>query len=270
MNIFPMQNNFSYPYFSSRKKEIKDADMVQRRAKAVFPLVSPTYVESFYKTYKPSDYNLKSTRFISSCSDKITFIREMQQFPSYYASRFKQDELTVPYGITLVQMKKDKAGNCLENSLAALAALYANGYTNSNLANVRLKVEFINNDTQKSDAIYYMPLDHSVAITDMNRGGKKDIVLDPWLNFADSKDKAIARYKSVYSDNEIYEARSWAKYYFSQALNRMGKPSDISNYKINQNIVLVESDTYTPEQLAPLQKFASEHFGDLVIKKDED
>ena len=268
MRINPIKNNFYSPSFSSRKKEVKDADHILRRTKQVFPLVSPTYIDSFYGSIDISNpyAGSKSSRYVNAKQDTIAVIREMQQFPSHYQDNLSDEDIQTPYGVTLSRIKKDKAGNCLENSIAALTALYANGYTNSNLASVKLKVGFQNPETGEIDAVYYMPMDHSVAVTDMNKGGKKNIVIDPWLNFADTKDRAIAKYKSMYEMREISEAKSWAKYYFGLELARKNSALKISDYIPVVNFELLENKDLEPEEIKKIQAYAKKHFEELLIK----
>ena len=204
MKILPCNIN-STQYFSARKKEIRVADDIQRKTKSTFPTLSQTYIDRFYKS-KMSSFENANKFFIKTneMHKKIKIMREIAKNPEEFGIKIPEIEKNTLYAMNLNGLQQLKIGNCEENAKSTIAILFANGYYNSEQVNLMLKIDFINNETNKIEDSRLYPLDHTFVITDMNTGRKQDIIIDPWLGFADSKSGAIARFKKIYN-NEDYE-----------------------------------------------------------------
>jgi len=190
-------NNFS---FRARKKEIKKADSIERAAKANFPMISPTYIDDFYRCAKPCSINYKKANDISTRVQNDILKRRY----SYALLKSKQNAPEdIIYALSLHDMKKEKTGNCMENAMAALTVLFANGYYNSERVELFYKASFINKKTGEIEYEDRTPLNHSFVLTDMKKEGeekgKKNVVIDPWLGFADSLEGARGRFKQFYN-----------------------------------------------------------------------
>ncbi len=201
-----MLNNIKYsPSFSARNKEIRTADAIERKTKAEFPMLSQTYIDSFYRSRDKGPVVSKQLQMQSKIKEMRRIAANPEAYGHKVSSPFERNTL---YPNNLNAIKSLKMGNCRENAMAAVAVLLANGYYNSERTLLMYKVDFVNKETGELESSGLYPLDHSFAVSDMNRGGKKDIVIDPWLGFADSKSGAIARFKQIYSEEDYKEAIS--------------------------------------------------------------
>ena len=208
MQITPV-SLYNSIHFASKNKNIKRADDVMRKSKLAFPYIGNTYIDRFYRTvnipnnsnarrlYHVIDGRLSSYRnSIASEEDELLLQRQYDDcakdyfIPGFEKSR-NADKMT----------HQRYKGNCDEAARAALAALYANGFYNSNLANLYYKTSLVNKYTGEVEYEDEMDLDHVFVLTDMG-SGDKNIVIDPWLSFADSKSAAKGRYYQVYYDKE--------------------------------------------------------------------
>lgn len=198
MNIAPL--NFDFISFASRKKEIREADAVERKTKLTFPAISATYIDGFYYSAKPNSKNRFRTEYISDkIQTKIEETREIAKNPDFYIPDTSEIEKSTLYAINLNRLKQLKMGNCKENAMAAVAVLAANGYYNSKRVELNYRMDLTDRITGKKYTKFY-PLDHSFAVTDMIKenslnNGERNIVIDPWLGFAESKEGAIGRFK---------------------------------------------------------------------------
>lgn len=209
MKIYPLNMSDSLN-FSAKKKEIRDADLIMRNAKKNFPTLSKTYVEKYYGCIKEDKHtNVKGNKIVHSLRGAINGMRFLSQSTALYLEKLNsnskrdQEHLSVALG----DIKKYKIGNCDENGKIALAALYANGYMNSRLVSLQYRTQFIDKFTGDTVFQCFSPMDHVFAVTDMNKGGKRNIVIDPWLGFADSIEGANSRFKALYDEEDFkYES----------------------------------------------------------------
>jgi len=252
--------------FSARKKEIREADAFVRKARAAFPLTSSTYINTFYKSARPaSSYMMKVQAKRNSIAEGILNMRDTvkkQEDDNIYFSELERNTM---YAAKLRNMKELKLGNCEESATAALALLYANGYYNSEKASLCYKVSFINKETGESEYSHLYPYDHVLVRTDMNMGGEKNIVIDPWLGFADSESGAIARYKEIYGENLKKEAINLLRTVFCFQ-KRMTIDEFNKKYSAKTTTVFDPHDKYaTDYQKKRLGEYARKTFDGIML-----
>lgn len=254
MNI---SNNIN---FKARKPEIRKADDIQRKAKAEFPMLSSTYVDSFYKT---------TGKYGRITQDRINLYNHLRQkilnLRDNAREVFSVDKY-IPYVKKLDKVKEAHIGNCMESASAAVTALIANGYTNTSRCSLVLNADFIN---KKSGEIEYSGttyLDHSFALTDMNTG-KKNIVVDPWLGFTDSKEGAIARYKQMKTDRDIRSAIYDVANQYFVGKNEMPFDEIEHDYYIKTRIGIEECGDVKDKDIQNISDYAKEHFPNLILEK---
>ena len=163
MKIFGINNSYNSPLFGSRKQEIREADKLQRKARAEFPMLSQTMADDLYLS---SRYDSKNKGRLERITDmmyrKIKLMREMAEFPSYYKIDIPEEEKSIPYIVNLNMIRQLKLGNCKENAMAAMAVLTANGYFNSDRVELMYKMDFINkkqgNLKQENCILWIIPL----------------------------------------------------------------------------------------------------------------
>lgn len=197
--------NFHSPQFCAKRKDVRKADDVCRAVKNEFPLLSSTYVEEKYLTnrnksiYHPYvKYDIK--KLSKKISDTRNAIRSYCASPFYnpVVPRTKSDKVV---GILDI-LKEKKVGNCSENAQLALAAMYANGYYDSQIVGLGYTAEAIDDETGKvlCKLSPRSGLDHMFVVADVNDDGLKDVVVDPWLGFAGYVTYAIDKFKDIYCD----------------------------------------------------------------------
>ncbi len=255
MKIYSI-NNIS---FTSKKPEIRKADDIQRRAKLEFPSLSSSYVNDFYiSTGRNSRITKRRTNLYEHLRSLIEKVRK------YPVNKLTPRKEYVPYIENLNGVKKYKAGNCMESAMAAMSALYANGYKNTKLGSLVYKADFLDKKTGEvlfSDSI---SLDHSFAVTDMNSGKNRNIVVDPWLGFADTKGGAISRYKGLRDER-----------YLNNAISILAKPlysgykmhiDDIKEeYNIRAKIEIQEEDFLSKQDIENIATQTKIHFPNLIL-----
>ena len=195
-----LTNNFyTNPSFTSRKKEVKKADDIQRRAVNTFPIFSPSYVETFYnipqKWTKDSKYD-KNMNYAQRLVYKINAERALERdYDDSISSIFE------PHFVkTLDRIKATKIGNCHEASILTLAALAANGITDAKRYELNLRIDFVNKNTQETLFSHKTDFDHIFTMTAFNKKNptKNDfIVLDSWFGFCDSISGAKSKYHQI-------------------------------------------------------------------------
>ena len=192
------QNNI---YFSARKPEIRKADDIQRRARAEFPMLSSSYANDFYVSVgKGNRITQKKQSLFSHLCDCVEKTRNGS------SAKIIPHETYVPYVRRLNAVKKNKTGNCMEAAMATATALLANGYKNTSIGNLLYEAKFLDKKTGETVYSGTISLDHSFVMTDMNKCGERNIIVDSWLGFADSKEGAIARYKQIKDEKVINNA----------------------------------------------------------------
>ena len=246
--------------FKARKAEIRKADDIQRSAKREFPMLSSTYVDTFYKTTgKFGRITQKRIGLYNHLRKKVLNLRDNSR------EVFSADKY-IPFVKKLGKVKEEKVGNCMESAMATVTALIANGYTNTNRCSLVLNADFIN---KKSGEIEYSgttSLDHSFALTDMNTG-RKNIVVDSWLGFTDSKEGAIARYKQMKTDRDIQSAvYDIANQYFI-GKNEMPYDEIEHDYYIKTRMGFEECCDIRDKDIQNIADYAKEHFPNLISKK---
>ena len=196
-----MKINCSYNVsFTSKKPEVRKADDIQRKVKLNFPAISSSYIDSFSCSLgKDKRITQKKQSLFEFVCDKIHRIRESKYLKT------KSGEY-IPYADRIDAVKKIKAANCAENAHIAMAVLMANGYMNTREADLRYKAVLCDKETKKHLYTGTISLDHTCTVTDMNTGKGRNIVVDPWLGFAASKQNAIGRYKQINNSKKINQA----------------------------------------------------------------
>ncbi len=241
--------------FKSRKPEIREADHIQRLAKKQFPMASSTYVYYFYDTAEKNyDGIFKHLDFLNN---KITASREKANW---------QYKKNCPYIANLNEVKKSKVGNCFEASMAAVCALLANGYNNTKRGNLMYVVDFLDKKTGEVVGTGKTPIDHNFAITDMNTGGERNIILDPWFGFADTKEGAIAKYKIFFNHINLKKAISYA---YCNAFKKLLVPKSnkvIKKYNIKSHLGIEEYKDFNEDGKQNMTAYAKENYPNLVIK----
>lgn len=268
--MFGTYDNFTPPpriNFTSRNKNIRKADDIQRKTRETFPMLSQTYVDGFYNSVKYSSENYARARQISdNMYKKIRIMREIEEYPEYYKLKIPEAERKTLYAIALNGARQLKTGNCKENAKAAVATLCANGYYNSERVELMYRVRFVDKETGSEEYSNIYPLDHSFAVTDMNRGGEKNIVIDPWLGFADSKEGAVARFKQIYDERDYREAISTFRGLFCCQKEITREEFD-EKYDIKTSFEFRPTEPYTTRyQLKKLGEYARIMYDGIVIE----
>ena len=269
MKIFGINNSYNSPLFGSRKQEIREADKLQRKARAEFPMLSQTMADDLYLS---SRYDSKNKGRLERITDmmhrKIKLMREMAEFPSYYKINLSEEEKGIPYILNLNMIRQLRLGNCKENAMAAMAVLTANGYFNSDRVELMYKMDFINKKTGEIEDRKLYPMDHSFVITDMQKGNKKgeqNYVVDPWLGFADGKEGAIARFKEIYKKRDYFEAESFMRNMF-RCDKRLSREEFEEQYEIRTGFYFKKTEPdMTREQKEYLGLYAREVYKNMSV-----
>ncbi len=254
------QQAYIQPNFSAKKPEIRKADDIQRKAKANFPMFSPSYLREFYILPKKcvDDTKLNRTRQIAQrIVYKINAARECDRQDLEYCYKWNPYRKEIPYTRTLQRIKGSKIGNCEEASCATMATLAANGYYDSKRMSLVLKGQLVNKKTKKIEyTTIPHSLDHAFVVSSLGKENatEKDlIVLDSWYGFADSISKAKEKYQKLADNpkvkNDIKEELSLYRVdYFSET----GKILDWNDYDIKYSIQFKEKENYTENDIKAL------------------
>ena len=182
--------NHNQQSFHARNNEIKKVDKICRQVMLMFPVISPTKLDSFKNHSHFLDYIYKKDNMLSQIRNKQWQALNIKEF------------FDIPLGL----MKKEKVGNCGELSLATLINLKLNGYKNCYLADLYA----YNKKTQK-----YREIDHQTVVilsnpfSQMNFGeckslgrfGRKSIIVDSFIGKADY----YFNMKQEYVKNNLFE-----------------------------------------------------------------
>ena len=150
--------------------------------------------------------------------------------------------------------------------MAAVSALLANGYTNSNRGKLMYVVDFIDKSTGKVVKTGKTLVDHNVAVTDMNMDGEKNIVLDPWFGFSDTKDSAISRYKMFYKHINTQKATAYA---YCNAFKKLIVPNYkkiAKKYDIKSRLDIEEYKELDEAKIKNLASYSKTNYPNLVLK----
>lgn len=234
-------------------------------------MISPTYVDDFYCCAKyPSENREKVERISDKIYRQILVARSIAKYPDDYGCKIPELEREILYATNLNGVKAIKKGNCAENAMAAMAVLCANGYYNSERVDLCLKAEFKNKKTGETPYSKALPLDHSFVITDMNSRKEKDIIIDPWLGFADSKTGAIARFKQIYRDRDIKDYISMHKSAFRYNLLSENPDANMDDYEMKTEFIFKPTEPYTTDyQLRRLGEYSRAMFDGIMLNKKE-
>lgn len=261
--------------FTARNKNIKKADDMQRRMVQTFPMLSPSYMDTFYSTVKMTKHdepvNPEARRIFKKADKKLTAVREIAKEPEKYGIKQSKLEQSIPYTQLLDGIKLMKVGNCEEKAIAMLAALCANGYYNSERVCLYLETRYINKETGKTEYKALDSLDHSFVITELENDNKKNkIVIDPWLGFTDSISGAKAKYKQIYDETSIKNIISYHRSMFRlRTYENTGKLIKPEDYELRRNFIFYSPDTLTEENLKDLGLYSRIMFENLLMPKKE-
>ena len=268
MKISP-QTNFYSVNFSARKKDIRKADDIQRKVRLEFPMASPSYFDTFYKTIKSTNnrkVNKTANRISDRIDSKLRYLRERAERVEFFD---KVIGINTPYATTLNFLKLYKIGNCEEAASSVLSALYANGYTNSHKANLGLNINIKNKKTKQIEYNDTMDIDHTFVITSLEKQEAKPndyIVIDSWLGFADSISGARAKYKAVYGDKKIKSLSQYCKSMFRvYCAEKYNKIIDLNDYDVETKLVIIPNDRYTDNDYKKLAEYGKEKYPNLLI-----
>lgn len=261
MNISTIQNYSYQPLFQARKKPIKEADKILRTTKEAFPLVSSSYILSRYSCAKPnSKHREQALKVANRIFSSIESIRIKEKSASIFEKNENEKETFAPFVDTINSSRFYKTGNCKEQVCAAIGVLAANGYYNSKYTRLALEVTVIKRSTFKEVYKKDIPLGHVLVLTDMNREDC-DIVIDPWLGFADSKEAAIARYKCLVSGIDMKNAMEKAKRLY---LDSMDFPDDENRYITIGRLKLLPFE-HNKDEIEKLGEYMKENYPEVVV-----
>ncbi len=265
MHVSLYRLNSYKPGFLSRNEEIKKADDLQRRARASFPMVSATYAEEYYYTMRPeSKYYNRARGIVENMTADIQLQRSLaslmgRDFSNYGPFGFlnrRDYEDDTSFLNNLEWVKGQKVGCCDESAKTALATLCANGYYNSAETYVYYGVQFVNKESGEVEYKNGGKLPHCFVVTDLKKDGegagdrKNDIVIDPWLGFADYAPGAVARFKQAFS-NDLFEMTEEFKQNFAKKKEKMGEEFNPDDYEIKTTFTFME---WSPKTLRCKQK----------------
>ena len=261
--------NYTQQTFCAKKKEIKKADDIQRKAVKSFPMFSPAYLNEFYiLNGKGMDPKQVRTRQIAQrLVYKINAGRDYDDYDSKYSFALGRKE--TPFIHTLERIKKEKIGNCHEASIVAMAALAANGFTDAHRASVKLKGEYVDKKTNKVVFSKIYDVDHTFAMTAMNKENPTNndyIILDPWMGFADSISSAKQRYAQITNPNKHREDFNNAFALFRvDHFQETGELLDKSNLDLRFRITFEKEKDYTKEDIKALGRYARMMYPHLCL-----
>ncbi len=268
-------NNIYSLSFKAHKKEIRDADDIQRQARKTFPFISSSYVDEFYLTADKNKFEKKNQR-AREISDKLyaklKVGRNIVKYPFLYGLRVSDFEKEIPYAMVLSTLPMIKTGNCHECAVASLAALTANGYYDSHKIDLMLETQLINKKTGEVENTTLDSLDHSFVVSSMGKNSDKEedqVVLDSWLGFADSVSGAKARFKQIYSDDYLDEIYKKNRSLYRLEKAKQGEAIFFDDYECKQKMVFKRSDPFTEKQMQDLGLYSRIIHEQLWMKKHE-
>ena len=269
MKINPIQLN-KFQTFGAKNKKIRDADDIMRISINEFPRLSSTYIDTFYlstKNEQKSPLHHLAKHISNKLCSKINAQREIIK------KRTDVNSAVMSYALTAAGVEKNKAANCEEAAICALAALTANGMYNSRRMFLYLQTDYI--DKKTGECVYsgQSPLDHSFVITtmsDLKLGEAKEkdiIVVDPWLGFTDSLSNAKARFKQIYDASDMNSINQYHKSLFKlKIMEQTHQEPNYNDYDIKQKLILVNADKYDENDMKQLGNFMKVYYNGLVKK----
>ena len=258
--------------FYSRNKNVRKADDIQRRARNVFPVLSPSYIDEFYSSTRLINnlpINLQARMIFKKIDRKLTALRKVTKEPGKYGIEEPSFLRETPNATLLNNIQLLRVGNCEECAATVLAALAANGYYNSQKVYLGLEVQYIDKKTGEISYNEVEPLDHSFVITTLDKENPKEkdkIVIDSWLGFADSISGANARYKKMYKQEDLDNILSYHRSIFRLNMAiKTGKTIDFNDYELHSNIVFYPASSLTENELKQLGTYSRIMYNDLVL-----
>lgn len=259
-----MNINFN-PSFTSRNKNIRKADDIQRRARLTFPATSPTFIDTFYKTSGSCNYKRsKQADFVAHLYDKkISILREQVRKHSFEGSTFEEKQANAPIFQTLRHVKALKAGNCHESSATAIAGLTANGIYDNERVNLELELKYINKKTGITEYMAYIPIDHTAVKT---RIGKDYIIVDAWLGFADSISGAREKYKEMLVNKDIEKEIKTHRSLFRLQKSTKGNVIDPDkDYELKTKIRFAPAEFSTQKNMEEIGFYTKCFYPELIL-----
>lgn len=261
--------------FYSRNKNIKKADDVQRRARLVFPALSPSYIDEFYSSTRllnETPINTQARRIFKKIDKKLTTLRKITKEPDKYGVEQTPLQKKTPYGLLLSNMNLLKVGNCEECAATVLAALAANGFYNSQKVYLGLEIKYTDKKTGETKYREIEPLDHAFVVTTLDKENpteKDKIVIDSWLGFADSTSGANARYKQMYKKEELDNILSYHRSMFRLNMAiETGKTIDLNNYQLRTNFIFYPADNNSIDEMKELGIYSALIYDDLILPQN--
>ena len=262
-----LQTNYTKPTFTSKNKNIRKADDIQRIARENFPIFSPSYLQEFYCLNGKGPNTPKQVRTIQIAQRIVYKIN---------AGRIVDDESSKSlyfseplYIRPLDRIKRTKLGNCYEASVATLAALTANDINDAKRVSLEQKTEYVNKKTNKVVFSKNYDLDHTVVVSAMGKENPKEkdlIVLDSWMGFADSISGAKDRYSRFIDEN-----KNKSDFNDSFSLFRIdhfqetGEFLDKNDCYIRHRIVFNDEEKHSENELKELGRYARMMYPHLCL-----
>ena len=205
-----------YTSFKSKKKNIRLADDIVRKTKHEFPAHSPSYIDSYWLSLKNPKHSNKE-RNVKILTNNLG----TRLFAYRINCGFKKDTLQRPLGL-LETTKEFKIANCIEFAQLTEATMLANGYRDTNLAEVKIKLTLFDKKSKKKIYECFELFDHIVVLSKLDdKNSKNPIILDAWIGKAMSFSKAKEEYLGMLSEEEIEKIvkNGLASYNLAHALN---------------------------------------------------
>ena len=263
-----LANNLYKSSFTARKKEIRDADDIQRKAVNTFPMFSPSYLESFYnipqKWTRDSKYD-KCMNYAQRLVYRINAERDIER---------DSDDCLYPifephFVQTLKRIKSSKIGNCHEASIVTLSALAANGITDAKRCELNLRIDFVNKQSKETLFSYKTDFDHVFTMTAFNKKNptKNDyVVLDSWFGFCDSISGAKSKYHQIVDLNAYRDIlRDEFSLFRVKHFEETGEFIQRQNYEPRLRFEFKEVDDLNPDYLKYLGNCVKNKYPELAL-----
>lgn len=245
---------------------IKKGEEIQRHARKCFPAFSPTYADAFYHS-KTKDSPLLEKKII-----EVNTARTCVNLMAINGLSETSIGTDSPIVLSLNTLEARKKGNCEEFSIATLATLLANGYTDSERKYLCMRTEFINKETGQTEYYEVDSLDHALVVSSLGKNTKdeKDLyVIDSWLGFADTVQGAKSRYKNL-SEQRGKLSKICSKRRSDFRLKKLLRDDvlvDTDKYEQKCTLFFKDADPDTKKVNKDLQKYAQIMYQNLKLPK---
>lgn len=258
--------NISFnPSFTSRNKNIKKADDIQRRVRLTFPATSPTFIDTFYKTTNSLDEERQEqANFVAYRYDKkISAVREQVRRHSYEGTTLEEKNMNAPIFQILRCVGIAKAANCQEYAAIATAGLAANGIFDNQRVNLKLEVKYINKENGRIEYQGYIQIDHTAIKTWI---GKDSVIVDAWLGFADSLSGAREKYKKIFIDENIEQEIKKHSSLFKLEKSRRGDVVDPDkDYELKTSIIYAPVEFPIKKDMEKIGYYSRRFYPELIL-----